>query len=450
MKTILKLSLFFFFSLFSGQRIVMEFPYFAGKSYDFILFQGSNSKTVHQGIIPTDGKFVLTIPPEYAPYKGMCRWLITGTEEGGGLDMVIPGKDFSVVCKSEKPDNNNITYSGNDEMEKMNYYSQKQQEIFMRHDVMLQATKVFSKSDRNYGVFHQEYNNQLRAYDRFQVRLKEDQSYAAEFLRIVNITLGIGNKLGEIEKKRAESTANYIADELNWDVLYTSGHWAGVVSSWIDIHLQVLKDDKKMVRDFAKIGSKINKTSQYTDFADRVAYLLTQQGKDELIAAIAPDVLSSRKIASYEGNLLVYKRSGVGSVAPDIVLVGVKPGEKETRKVTMDNLLGKDYKKVLLVFYNSDCGICGKILEELSANYQNLLKRNVHVIGLSSDKDPSLCRNLSTAFPGNESYCDYQGLEGLNFRNYGVTGTPTLVLIDESGKIQLIGSKLSEVMSVLK
>ncbi|WP_370895954.1 peroxiredoxin family protein [Chryseobacterium gossypii] len=450
MKKTVKLLFILWVGLFSAQRISMEFPRFAGKTYDFILFRGSEPKTVYQGTIPPDGKFILNVPAEYAPYTGMCRWLITGTEQGGGLDMVIPGGDFSVRCLSEKPDNDNIVYTGNGETKKMNRYSQRQQEIFMRHDAMLQATRAFPRSDKNYGVFQQEYKDQFRAYDSLQAELSKDKSYAAEFLKIVNITMGIGKKLEETEEKRAESIADYIADELNWDVLYTSGHWPGVISSWVDIHLQVLKDDKRLIRDFGKIGSKINKGSQYADFADRVAFLLTQQGADRLIDAIAPEVLSSGKIEKYEGHLSVYKRSGVGAVAPDLVWETGDEGKKQTRILKIRDLLGSDHKNILLVFYNSGCGPCEKTLEELSVNYEKLSRDGVRVIGLSSDKDPLAFRKTSATFPGKEAYCDYQGLEGINFKNYGVLGTPTLVLIGQTGKIRFLGSGLDEVRAVLQ
>ena len=81
-----------------AQSISMEFPAFAGKTYDFVIFQGSKVETVMQDTIPKNGKFKLTIPKKYAPYTGMCRWLITGTAEGGGIDMAIPGYDFSIAC----------------------------------------------------------------------------------------------------------------------------------------------------------------------------------------------------------------------------------------------------------------------------------------------------------------------------------------------------------------
>lgn len=45
----------------------------------------------------------------------MSRWLITGTKEGGGLDMYIPGRDFSVNCVVAQSRDENIIYKGNEE-----------------------------------------------------------------------------------------------------------------------------------------------------------------------------------------------------------------------------------------------------------------------------------------------------------------------------------------------
>jgi hypothetical protein len=63
----------------NAQNITMEFPAFAGKTYDLIIFQGSKAEKVMQDTMSQNGKFVLTIPKQYVPYTGMCWGLITGT-----------------------------------------------------------------------------------------------------------------------------------------------------------------------------------------------------------------------------------------------------------------------------------------------------------------------------------------------------------------------------------
>ena len=52
-----------FFSIINinAQNIQMEFPEFAGKSYEFKIFQGEDI-IVDKVSIPPDGKFTLSIP----------------------------------------------------------------------------------------------------------------------------------------------------------------------------------------------------------------------------------------------------------------------------------------------------------------------------------------------------------------------------------------------------
>jgi hypothetical protein len=57
----MKQGLFIFLCIISNsaiaQSISMDFPAFAGKTYDFIIFQGSKAEKVMQDTIPKDGKF---------------------------------------------------------------------------------------------------------------------------------------------------------------------------------------------------------------------------------------------------------------------------------------------------------------------------------------------------------------------------------------------------------
>lgn len=148
-----------FYISIKAQNINMYFPHFAGKTYDFIIFQGGQQRIVYQGTIPEDGKFTLSIPEENKPYKGMSRWLITGTKEGGGLDMFIPGRDFSVSCNEATPNNSNIIYANNDYNKELNNLHKKQESILSRYEVMNQALRVFSDKDKNYRVLKQNFKS---------------------------------------------------------------------------------------------------------------------------------------------------------------------------------------------------------------------------------------------------------------------------------------------------
>ncbi|HFK5529505.1 TPA: alkyl hydroperoxide reductase [Elizabethkingia anophelis] len=306
-KTLLMLLFWFAGGLaIEAQSIGMNFPHFAGKSYDFIIFRGDKPITLYQGTIPADGQFTLSIPKDYTPYRGMSRWLITGTREGGGLDMYIPGKDFSVSCTEANPTEKNVIYRNNSGNKELNELYRKQEKIIMQYETMLQATKVFPKTNKSYPVFTNELRHQIKSYEVFQAGLKQKSDYISQFLQIVNITRGIAPLLSEKEEERAESIARYIVNDMDWNYLYTSGHWTSVIDAWVSIHTRVLKNPQRFAIDVEKLNSKITSPELYTDFAGRTAYYLTQQKEEDYIRAISPVVTASGKIKEYTGSLSSY------------------------------------------------------------------------------------------------------------------------------------------------
>lgn len=434
-----------------AQKIDMYFPHFAGKTYDFVIFQGDKQSTLLQGTIPENGKFSLTIPKEYAPYTGMSRWLLTNSKEGGGLDMLIPGRDFSVSCQEAQPTEKNIIYKGNAQNQELNELYKQQQAIFARHDAMLQATRAFPKTDKNYPVFQQEYEQQKKQYSDFQAGFSRNQDYAKELIRIINASQGIGTEILDNEAQKADNIARFMVKDMNPQVLYTSGYWTGMISSWVTLHTQVLQDPYRFVEDFSKVSQKITDKQQYTDFVGRTTYYLNEQGKDQYISGIAPWVRSSGKITAYEGSLAVYLKGAVGTQAPDLVFtrhIGnpadhnhdmqiMKPGE----------LAGEGTDKALLLFYESGCGPCENLLQQLPGNYDLLKKRGIRIISISADHDEAVFTAKAQNFPWKKDvYCDYEGLKGTNFVNYAVLGTPTMFLLDKTGKIILRTASLQEVL----
>jgi hypothetical protein len=220
----------------------MEFPAFAGKTYDFIIFQGSQQETVQQDTIPTNGKFVLTIPKKYAPYTGMCRWLITNTAEGGGLDMAIPGYDFEVSCLSATPDNDNIIYKGFDAVNELNKLNGMQQAIVDKFETMSKAAQLYDKKHKLYKSFAQEAAIQIQSFEAFQEDLKQNPNYNARFLPIVNLTKGIPHRLADDYNQKAVLVNEFITQKVSFEDMYVSGHWQGIIQSWVVLQMNVVND----------------------------------------------------------------------------------------------------------------------------------------------------------------------------------------------------------------
>lgn len=434
-----------------SQSIRMEFPAFAGKTYDFIIFQGSQQVTVQQDTIPANGNFSLQVPQEYAPYTGMSRWLITGTAEGGGLDMAIPGYDFSVRCAATQPTNENITYTGFDAVNELNRLNSEQQQIIDKFETMSRAAQLYKDEPKLYENFNAEKEKQTIAYEVFQKELKQIENFNAQFLPIVNLTKGIPHKLTDDYDLKAKLVNEFITGELNFNDLYVSGHWTGIIQSWVVLQINVVNDSTLFVADFKKISDRIPSPTQYTDFVGKVTYYLTKYSKDAYVEAIAKTVLNSGKITEYLGSLAVYKKAMVGMQAPDIILTehigNVSDHKYQTKTVASNTLVKKGFNYSLLFFYESGCGPCQQTIEDLNANYTDLVADGISITAYAADTNQEDFNfTKETLAWKDNTFCDFKGMKGVNFTNYGVLGTPTMFIINKQG---VIVKKIGNVKALL-
>lgn len=438
------LILFLFISVcFNGfsQTIEIEFPKFAGKTFEFIIFQGDKLLKIYENdTIPKKGLVKVSIPKEYEPYTGMCRWLITGTAEGGGLDMAIPGYGFTVSCLSDKPDESNIKYIGFDAVNELNRLNREQQTIINKFETMSKAIKLYDVKHPLYASFLKEKEVQVLAYDKFHQDLKKNDNYNARFLPIVNLVNGTPPKLTEDYEEKAKFVNDYIVNELNYNHLYTSGHWTGIIQSWVQMNAQLYNDKDQFVKDFKVVSNKITDPKKYTDWIGKVTYYLTLYTKDDFIEAIAPTVIASNKVTSYEGKTMqVYVKALIGSQAPDLVItehIGkVEDHNHKTTILKSSELAPKNYTKTLLIFYQSGCGPCEELMQQLPGQYATLKEKGVRIVTISADENEQVFKNASSQYPWADKYCDFEGKAGINFKNYAVIGTPTMYLLDSKGII---------------
>jgi len=431
-----------------AQKITMFFPEFAGKTYDFILFQGS-SPVVQKGTVPAGGRFVLEIPKiiEPVPYVGMARWMLTNTQEGGGLELIVAGADFSVECMVKTPGNKDIHYISNSQNIVLDSIYKLQKDIMDRYAVMNQAVKIFPKTDKDYKRYMKTREKQIAEFAGLREKLLARSDYASAFLMISNITNGVSFRLEEDEKMNLQKTTDYIAHQLNWSKLYTSGYWNDLIKIWVSLEMIEYHEGKSdVVKDFQTIAGKLT-TVQYTSFVKRVIHDLTAVGKDDVIEKLRPAVVSSGKITQYEGVLSVFNKSGVGMQAPDLLIPASEIPGKDMKAVSF--VTTHQYKYSLLLFYHTGCGHCDAVIKNLNESTDIMKQKNVRIISVAGDSDFSAFKKNAENFKWKDAYCDLNGSDGINFKNYGVAGTPTLILIDSEGKIVSRESSLAAILMKL-
>lgn len=414
-----------------AQTIDLEFPYLTGKTFDFTIFAGDNRLKIGEGTIPKGGKVQLTIPEQYKGYKGMAQWYLTNSATGGGLDLIINNEDFSVTCLDSIPTEKSIVYKNTTEniYDKTNY--KKQQDLFEKHDAMLATTRAYTPTSELHQLATKEYNNIIKQYETYSNNLKQSTLYAAKFRQIVNVTLGIGTVITTDEKEKANNINDFITNELSFEVLYTSNHWGTIISSWVELHTMVLKDDAKLVKDGITILNRIKSDSIYTDFVISLTKELNRVGKDDALFALILPVKNSKKLLNYEGVLNIFKQDLSGK-APDLVFPN-PGGDKQKNQILKTDKLNSKY--TLLLFYQSECGHCETAIAALKSQYKNLTDKSIKIISIAGDLNLETFTKTASTFPWKDKYRDEEGMNGVNFKNYAVIGTPAMYLLDSKGMI---------------
>ncbi len=291
----------------TAQTINLEFPYFAGKTYEFKIVQGNKHIVLQNDTIPKGGKIQLQIPTAYKGYKGMAMWYLTNSKTGGGLELVINNEDFSVSCLDAIPTDTNIIYKNTKENIFEKGTHKKQETLFAKHDAMLYATRAYNKTHKLYSVFAKEYDVILEEYKVFVNELKNSPLYAARFREIANITKGIGTLMTQNENLKAQNINNSIVNQLDFEAVYTSNFWYGVINNFVQLQTNVLKNDAQFIANVKTILKRIPTDKVYTEFVVSLSEELTKVEKDNIIEALISEIKNSNKLQNYDGVLSMYQ-----------------------------------------------------------------------------------------------------------------------------------------------
>lgn len=444
-KTLLIATLFLASFGAKAQTINLEFPYLKGQTYEFKIFQGEKQITLKTDTIRKGGKVRLSIPKEYAGYKGMAQWYLTHSKTGGGLDLIINNENFSVTCLDSVPSSKSIVYKGTTEISFGNTNYLQQQKLFEKHDAMLAALRAYPKDDKLYETFDKEYNSIKEQYVVYVKKLAASPLYAAKFRQIVNLTMGIGTIITVDEKEKANNINDFIVNELDFASLYTSNHWGGVINNWVELQTKSIKDDSQLVQNAKTILNRLPSNAIYTDFVTNLTKDLTRVGKDKVLGNLFMDIKNSNRLLNFKGVLSIYQQDLTGK-APDLIVT--TPSDKaEGRSTTVINTAGFHSKYTLVLFYKSGCGPCEETLASLKTNYKDLVAKEFRIIAISADTDATVFKNTSAEQPWTDKYCDLEGTNGVNFKNYAVIGTPTMYVLDAKGMIKTRVATVQELLA---
>lgn len=190
----------------------------------------------------------------------------------------------------------------------------------------------------------------------------------------------------------------------------------------VDIILDSVKENEKWYNDLTK-------------------YLFQYFEKYSLFNAsgyIALKALSQQEVAlntALVNKLESYRKMRVGNIAPDFELKGdvFKNGLAIETTIRLSEIKSK-YK--LVIFGGSWCQQCRYEMIQLLPRYNKWKEKEIEVVFIALDSDKIAFESFASKFPF-ISFCDYKKWDTQVAKDYYVSSSPTIFLLDNNNKILL-------------
>jgi len=243
-------------------------------------------------------------------------------------------------------------------------------------------------------------------------------------------------KLAKVWESEEEKTIakNYFT-QLDFDALYGSSMWFAIINLCLEAYEKESPYHHLFGEDVVENLKRIKNQQVYEDLIDAAIAITQKFGWNKEEEAIVKFIVKDKRIKNPQGKLEKIMQSNavvIGKKGPNLVLTNTTEN-KSTTTVLKTNQLNAKYS--LLLFYQTGCGYCETLLTGLKSQYPALIKKGVKTISIAGDTDQAVFAKSSSDFPWQNKYREPEGMNGINFKNYGVIGTPTLFLVNSKGII---------------
>ncbi|NDW08768.1 peroxiredoxin [Dysgonomonas sp. 520] len=401
----------------NAQTVSLDFAKHADKDVSLCLKFGTTNDTIYQGRLDDQGKAKVTLPKEYASYRGMAS-LKTGQST---LDFIVAeGENLTIRCHEEFIHGGNAVFINSPENEFLQRSFMDQAVRQQKIGLLSQMERVYKTEDALFPVLEKEKKSLEAEQQSFEKELKSNKLYASRFLELHNFLSREVSMLVYGDSLRMARTRKYLTDSLDLNSLFTSGLWFNVLNGSLALYDNKTSYHKDFITDMSLLLKRSDSDRIYHTLSENLFAICETMGWNDLEEQLAYFLINDGRIKEPTGKLLQL-----------MTLFKLKKGNQAPKLSFGDFADGK----VLLVFYESGCGPCENEMQQLGNNYPILKEKGYEVISISADTDEQIFRNTAQTYPWQGKFCDFKGFKGDDFRSYGVIGTPTFYIID-NGIIQ--------------
>jgi alkyl hydroperoxide reductase subunit AhpC len=435
-----------------GQSLRLELPYHAGKEALLVAVHGIREDTISSVILDNKGNGVL-VYPAYKKQAGLATVRVKGVAELAYQLVISPNESPVLHCESEYVHSLNATLKGSIENTALNRWFGALSLNKHKAELTQELVKCYKPSDALHGHLTKE-SQQIEANIKaLKDTINSSALFSAKYIRFKTAQEEILAKVGT-SKETGNKAKSYFLNEIDFEALYGSSLWFPTINACIEVYMKDGFYYEQFGKDVVANMQKIKDTQVLISLAEAAISVCTQFSWDTDQTAIVDYLIASNRIENPRGKLkklMQMQAMRVGKKAPDLIITQ-HIGRVEDHNHQTTILKSEEFSetKTLVIFYQSGCGHCETTMNSLRDNYENITKKGVKIIAISADTDNVVFKNTANSYPWKDSYCDLEGLNGINFKNYAVLGTPTMILMDKTGNIAAKIASTEELLEHIK
>ena len=442
-KQVLYLFVLLFSMHLSAQEVTVALSQYPNKQAFIVAVHGVRKDTLGTVLLDKNGKGTLAYTTKQ-PLTGLVNLTIKDKEHLSFDFVLSPNENPLISSDGEYLYSQNTTIHYSPENDSLNRWFDALVQYKQKISLNQELSKLYQPKTSFLKLLETEKQINEEQLQKLTDTINNSRLFAGKYMQF---KMSQEEKLAKVwESNEERNRAKNYFTQIDFDALYGSSMWFTIINSCIEAYVKEGAYYQTFGKDVASILKRIKNQQVYEDFVDATISVTEKfswnTDQDAIIDCITKDNRIKNPSVKLKKIIEAYNLTN-GKKAPDLLITN--PFGTNSR-ITVLKTSDLKSKYSLLLFYQSDCGHCKTAIEGLKENYQDLVQKGVKIISIAGDTYQETFKTTATQFPWTDSYCDLNGINGINFKNYAVLGTPTIYVLDRKG---IILSKMATITEVL-
>jgi thiol-disulfide isomerase/thioredoxin len=427
----------------SAQELTLKLSQHPNKKAVIVALHGVRKDTLGTVQLDQNGRGMLAFKTKQ-PQTGLVNLTIKDKQYLSYDFVLSPTENPTLICDMEYVYAQNTKILNSPENDCLNRWFDNAAQYKQQIGLNQELSKLYKTEEPFFKKLETEKQTSEAHLQKLTDTIYNSRLFAAKYMQF---KLAQEEKLAKVwESNETKTIAKNYFTQIDFDALYGSSMWFAIINSCMEVYTKESPYHQCFGADVASNLKRIKNQQVYEDLIDAAISVTEKFSWNKDQEAIVDFIIKDNRIKNPTGKLQKIIQSyqlGIGKKAPNLTLTNTVGNNTTT--VLKTGALNSKY--TLLLFYQSDCGHCETAIETLKTNYKDLVARGIKIISIAGDLDPTTYTKTAASFPWAAKYRDVEGMNGVNFKNYAVIGTPTMYILDSKGIIVQKPATLEELVA---